>query len=84
MHKEPYDVEWWSITLTPHMDKLAVVTKYKRAGCSLLVNMEESIIYIVPTAGNWICVMCIVDDHNQEDNIDEDYRFSYMISGLIL
>lgn len=70
------------MALTPHSDKLAVVTKYKGAECTLPVNMEESIIDIVLAPGNFICVTCIVDDPSQEKEIDKDYRFSYMINGL--
>lgn len=70
------------MALTPHTDKLAVITKFKGAECSLPINMEESVIDIVLAPGDFICVTCIVENSNDEDGSDDDYRFSYMINGL--
>jgi hypothetical protein len=81
-YRHPFDVEYWSIALTPHSNYVAVITKYNGADLSLPVNMEECILDIISAPGEYICVTCVVYSSINAEGSDNDYRFSYMIPGL--
>ena len=54
-YRHPFDVEYWSIALTPHSNNVAVITKYNGADLSLPVNLEECVLDIISAPGDYIC-----------------------------
>jgi hypothetical protein len=77
--REPHNVEFWSIVLTPMTGHLSFVTKWKNCQTNLPVSLYETVTEVSEGPKGMLVVSCKTLHPDQE----EEYVFSYVVPATV-